>query len=264
MPIMVRPRIVAATSQGITHGHQLTTANTGIPAGTSLTTQSIGSAEITTGAVDTIFSPSTFCNITADSATFTRCRFLGGTQLTIANDCTFVECEFPGGLSVSSSSRTSFTRCRMHTAAGDLCHITGDQGGPPLDQCTDLDFVECLLHSPTPGPGDHADAMQIRGALRLHLLRCRLDLGTFVPEHNAAIFPQNANGGNADMRVEDCYLNGGGYTVYLSAVAGGNEWIGNRFGPDAQFGRVENGALIVPTVWTGNVIHASGVTVPYS
>lgn len=258
------------TDGGITHGVQLTSSNTGIPAGTpTLTPTNLGSGELTSGNYTEIeFSSTTYTTITASNSTFTRCRFLGGTVVVMGNNNTFTNCEFVGGLSFSSSDNNTITRGYIHTSAADLSDVTGDQGGPPLDKCHDIHWVECLFNDSNPNAGDHADGMQIRGSDGLLLRRCRLDMGPQVPgpDHwkNSALFPENANGGNSNMTVENCFLNGGGYMLYLTPISGTSTFTGNRFGPDFDFGYVVNSTNMVPTTWTGNVVDATGATVPYT
>lgn len=255
-----------STNAPVTHGKQLTSSNTGIPAGTTLTTSNIGTAEITAGATNTIFNPTSFCIITADNQTFTRCRFLKGTIVVIGNGNTFNNCEFPESMSLSSSNNDTFYRCRTHTAAADLCDITGDQGPAPLDQCRNVQFTECLFDNSLAQAGDHADGMQIRGSDGLSLVRCRIDMGVQIEGHwkNAALFPQPANGGNANMSMVDSYLNGGGFMFYLTDISGTAVFTGNRFGPDLDFGYVLNETNFVPTAWSSNVVDATNATVPFT
>ena len=266
--MLIRPRSVVSTVQAaITHGSQLTSSNTGIPAGTSLAAQSATGGTVPGGTwTDTVFTPTgaSFCTIGASGGTYTRCRFTGGLLIALADDVTLSRCDMPGGMSISSSYRTSMTRCRVHTTSGDLMQVTGDQGG--RNQCLDVTLTECLIDNAITLPGDHADGLQVRGSLRLKLIRCRLDMGLQVAGNykNSALFPQGgANGGNADLEVRDCYLNGGGYIQYLDPISGTSTFIGNRFGPDFTFGRILNATAFVPTTWTGNVVHATSEPVDY-
>lgn len=144
---------------------------------------------------------------------------------------TVIEDAEVGALSVSGA--TSFTARRMEVfgATGrDGIHITS--GGDT--RAADVLIENSWIHSPKVDPDAHYDGVQVRGVDRLTLRGNTIDLGTWAPEYNAAIFLEGANGGNADILVEGNVVNGGGYSVY---VEGTNvSFLGNRFGRDSRWG----------------------------
>ena len=275
MPVSILNRVHFNPS-GITNGRQLTSANTGIPSGTSLTTYGGGGSTLPGGTwVNTLFAtpPAGFWTLpVGESGTsgapssWTNCRIEGGLVMSKCDWTVFDHCEVPsGGVAISSCFNSTWTRCYVHNGS-DLLHVTGDQVG--RNQCQDIAFVECLADTPAPLLGDHCDGLQIRGCLRLTLTRCALNLGPWFQVGgtnvlNAALFPENANGGNTDLIVDSCYLNGGGYDTYLSVVTGRHEWTNNRFGSDWNFGVLNNPDPVTPTVWTGNVLDSDGSTVNF-
>jgi len=138
-----------------------------------------------------------------------------------------------GALSVSGAR--SFTARRMEvfgSTGRDGVHITS--GGDT--RAADVVIEASWIHSPKVDPEAHYDGVQVRGVDRLTLRGNTIDLGTWAPEYNAAVFLEEANGGNVDVVVEGNVVNGGGYSVY---VEGTNvSFVDNRFGRDSKWGLV--------------------------
>jgi hypothetical protein len=135
-----------------------------------------------------------------------------------------------GALSVSGA--TSFTARRVEVfglAGSDGIHITSDTG-----RAADVVIESSWIHSPAVTAGSHYDGVQVRGVDRLTLRGNTIDLGTWAPQYNAAVFLESANGGNAGVTIEGNVINGGGYSMYLNgsdiAVTG------NQFGSESRWG----------------------------
>lgn len=240
----------------ITHGHQLTASNTGIPAGTSLTvdnTQPSGSN------TDVHFQspPAPGFWQVGSGASFVRCRFTG-TTIVRGSNISFTDCEFVGNLSIANSQTVTLDGCHGHDGS-DLVHVTADSP-KGADLCSGISFTECLFDQPAAGPGDHLDGIQLHGIDGGTFTRCAFDLSPYQTvngEHvlNAACFPDGDNsfGGHANLLWEDCFFNGGGYIIYLRAGPNGNAATdNNRFrncyiGTDYGFGEIVNDAA--PVEW---------------
>ena len=244
----------------ITHGIQLTPANTGYPTDTTFTVWSGGTSDQTN---DWDFTNMRFPDLGdyytfgGDDDTFTNCHFQAGTLFALADNLTLVNCLFDGGVAWSSCNTVSMTGCRVINGS-DLMHITGDQ--PGRTQCNDITIVETLVHLPLAVPG-HTDGLQIRGVNGFTLLRSALDMGEWFQVGgedvlNAAFFPEGGNGGNQNMLLDSCYFNGGGYTVRVRAATGTYEIKDCIFGPDAQFGQVtrEDGGESQIVTQSGNTL----------
>jgi hypothetical protein len=267
MPINVTNRVAFHPTVGITHGKQLTSSNTGYPEATSFSTYG-GAQTNTTNSLT--FEGVRFPAVTGpawytfegNNLTFRNCWFQSAVQLTTTDDALFENCTLTGGVGIASCFGVTFRKCRIHSGS-DLVHITGDQ--PGRAQCTDIVFEETLIHQPNPASGDHTDGMQVRGCDGLTLTRSSLDMGTWFQIGgqdvlNAAFFPEGGNGGNANIILTDCYLNGGGYAFRVRPCSGTFQVTGARFGPDAFYGQVtrEDGGSGVTVTQSGNVFDVSG------
>src|SRR5690606_2395601 len=76
--------------------------------------------------------------------------------------------------------------------------------------------------------------IQVRGVDGLTLRGNSFELGAYKPQFTAAIFLENANGGNTNVTIEGNYIDGGGYTVYLGGK--NTKFVNNTFGSSAEFG----------------------------
>ena len=136
-----------------------------------------------------------------------------------------------GALSVSSATQVVARRVEIFGNLGsDGIHVTSG-GGP---RASDVLIEGCWVHSPQVESDSHYDGIQVRGVDRLTLRGNTFDLGPWNDRYNAAVFLEDANGGNADVLVERNLINGGGYAMYL----GGTDvrLVDNRFGRDANWG----------------------------
>jgi Right handed beta helix region len=111
-------------------------------------------------------------------------------------------------------------------------HLTSDRGSMARDVVLRNNYV----HHPQPNEGDHYDGIQVRGVDGL-LIECSVfDLGAYQDTYTAAVYLENANGNNADVRVLNNWLLGGGYIVHMSSDTVSAQFTGNRFGGQARWG----------------------------
>jgi len=150
-----------------------------------------------------------------------------------------------GSLSVSGGTGITVRRVEVFGLAGeDGIHVSSSRR-----RVQDVLIEGCWIHSPQVLPGSHYDGIQVRGVDRLTLRGNTFDLGPWIDRFNAAVFLEDANGGNDDVLVEDNWINGGGFAVY---VFGTNvRLVDNRFGPDARWGLLYPDS--VPFTASGNV-----------
>ena len=131
-------------------------------------------------------------------------------------------------LALSGARNVRLSRVDVFGNTGqDGLHITSDAG-----RVGDVVVEDTWIHDPKVTATSHYDGIQVRGVDRLTLRRVAIELGAFAPQHNAALFLENANGGNTSVTVEDSWLTGGGYPVYSfgtdvrirRTVIGGGQW----------------------------------------
>lgn len=153
-----------------------------------------------------------------------------GHVVTRGDDVTIEDSEV-GALSVAGSAGAVARRVEVFGNLGDDgIHVTSDGAA----RTTDVLIEGCWVHSPQVEPDSHYDGIQVRGVDGLTLRGSTLDLGQWMDRHNAAVFLEDANGGNTDVLVERNVINGGGYSVYVAGQ--GVRFVDNRFGRDANWG----------------------------
>jgi hypothetical protein len=134
-----------------------------------------------------------------------------------------------------------------HTGS-DGIHITSDSG-----QVRDVVIANSRIHSPKVTSNSHYDGMQVRGVDGLTLDNVVVDLGVYQPQYNAALFLQDANGGNQGVTIVNSRFHGGGYVFY--SFAKDVRIRGTVFG-DAAFGH------LYPRSQTSGIAEFSGNSDP--
>ncbi len=135
-----------------------------------------------------------------------------------------------GSLAVSGATSFTVRRTEVFGERGkDGIHVTS--GTSPT---SDVVIEQCWIHSPQVKADSHYDGIQVRGVTGLTLRSTTIDLGPWRPEFNAAVFLEDANGGNSHVLVEGNVVNGGGYSLYVEGTD--VALVGNRFGPDSRWG----------------------------
>lgn len=151
-------------------------------------------------------------------------------QVLVLGDGVVIEDSELGSLSVSGATSFRASRVEIFGFPGsDGIHVTSDRG-----RVVDVLIEDSWIHSPQVTETSHYDGIQVRGVEGLVFRGNHVDLGPHRPQYNAAIFLQNANGGNRDVTVEGNFINGGGFSLYV----GGEEiaFIDNVLGPDLRWG----------------------------
>lgn len=168
--------------------------------------------------------------IHADGVTLREVRVEG--SLLVIGSGVVVEDSELGAMSVSGATDLRVSRVEIFGREGsDGMHITSDRG-----RVQDVLVEDSWIHSPVVTEDSHYDGIQVRGVDRLVLRGNHIDLGDHLPQYTAAVFLQDANGGNADVLLEGNLLNGGGHTLYL----GGTDirLVDNVLGPDFRYALV--------------------------
>lgn len=186
--------------------------------------------------------------LTGDNQTLRNVVVAG--RVLVKGDSVTIEDSSVGALSVSGASGFVARRLEVFGLEGsDGIHITSDTG-----RVTDALIEDSWIHSPQVTADSHYDGIQVRGVDGLTIRGSYIDLGPYRPQYTAAVFVEDANGGNTRVLIEDSWINGGGYTVSLA----GTDVVlrNNVFGPDAEFGlRYPNDTRIDAS---GNILQSTG------
>ncbi len=119
-----------------------------------------------------------------------------------------------GSAALSGARNVRMSRVEVFGNPGqDGLHITSD-----TRRARDILVEDTWIHDPKVTADSHYDGIQVRGVDRLTVRRVAIELGPWKQQHNAALFLEDANGGNAGVTVEDSWLSGGGYVLYSFAT----------------------------------------------
>lgn len=151
----------------------------------------------------------------------------GGGLVVRAPGAVIEDTEVVGGIGVSGVGVT-IRRVNVH-GPNDGIHVTSDTG-----QVRGVLVEDSWIHAPQILAGEHYDGIQVRGAQGVVLRGNRFDGGVPRPESSSEIFLEDANGGCSDVRIEGNYINGGGYSLYLSGRD--VSVTGNTFGRGYHYG----------------------------
>jgi hypothetical protein len=227
--------------------------NTGVPAG--LTLKASGSVStskagqviegLDIAGVINVTHPGTIvrnCRVTSSSGSFWSLRVSGDGSVTIEDT------ELTGGKNGIQGGNWTARRVNIHRTLQD---------GVKLGSNSTL--VDSWVHTLTPEAGAHADGMQCEGSGKNITVRnCVVDVaspadGVFG---NSAVILKNDLGGqpSGPVLIEDCYLNGGNYTVF--AVPGSSGQLindvtirRNTFGATHRYGVK---SIKMPVTWENN------------
>jgi len=230
--------------------------NTGYTPGTTLRTWSgpdwDGRADLVIEGYDLTPVAKSYFTFAGNNVTIRNCRINAG--LLMGGDNVKVErCEIIGGISLSGTATGSIQYNNIHHIGDDGIHITSDNG-----RVSNITVAHNFVHTFTPVCGAHADGMQVRGVDGLTVFNNAIDLGAWrqvcgLNTLNAAIFVENANGGNKNVTIDRNYLNGGGFLFDISTCPN-TRIIKNRLGRDERFGVATVSAPAADIVdKTGNV-----------
>lgn len=162
------------------------------------------------------------------------------------------------GIAVSSASGTTIERTEIANGADDAVHLTSDAGRRVRDVTMRYNYI----HSPRVDDSAHYDGTQVRGVSGLTISCSTYNAGPYRPPYNAAIYLEDANGGNADVSIEHNWLYGFGFSVMIASP--GTRLIGNRVGGDIHWNLCYLGDGVRPRqiVDRANVQEDSGRTGP--
>lgn len=140
------------------------------------------------------------------------------------------------GIAVSSASGTTIEHTDIANGGDDGVHLTSDSGR----QVRDITMRYNYIHSPRVDASAHYDGTQVRGVSGLTITCSLYDAGPYRPPYNAAIYIEDANGGNTNVLIEHNWLDGFGFSVMIGSP--GTRVIGNRVGGEIHWNTCYLGA----------------------
>jgi len=228
-------------------------ANTGVPAGTALAPASGGELS-QDGLVLENAVISGDVTLTGDNQVLRNVRVEGVIRVT-GTGTTITDSEL-GALTVSGATNFTASRLEVFGESGkDGMHVTSDSG-----RATNVVIENSWVHSPTGTPSAHYDGIQVRGVDGLVLRGNSFELGPHIPQFNAAVFLENANGGNTDVTITGNYIDGGGFSVYLGGK--NTTFEDNSFGRNARWGLLYPESNLGSVTTSGNVWADTGEPAP--
>jgi len=165
--------------------------------------------------------------ISGDDVTVRNVEVTGG--ILVKGDGATIDHVKTTGIAVSSASGTTIERTEIANGQDDAVHLTSDAGR----QVRNITMRENYIHSPRVADQAHYDGTQVRGVHGLTISCSTYDAGQYRQPYNAAIYIEDANGGNANVSIEHNWLYGFGFSVMIGSP--GTRLIGNHVGGDIQW-----------------------------
>lgn len=134
------------------------------------------------------------------------------------------------GISISSASDVTIQYANIGFGADDGIHITSDRGRKVARITLEYNYI----HDPRVEPTAHYDGTQIRGADTVSIVCSNYDPGPYQPQFNAAIYLEDANGGDTGVTIRNNWLTGFGYSVMIDAKD--TKLVGNAVGGNPKWG----------------------------
>ncbi|MBO1751988.1 right-handed parallel beta-helix repeat-containing protein [Actinotalea sp. BY-33] len=224
-------------------------ASTGVTEGVDLRERTPGTWDASSTAYEGVLVPGDV-TLTGDDVVLRDVRVEG--HLLVTGDSVVLENAEVATLSISGATNVTVRSTEVFGLEGeDGIHLTSDRG-----RVADIVIEDSWIHSPKVTESSHYDGIQVRGVDRLTFRGNAVELGPHTPELNAAVFLEQANGDNFDVVIEDNWLDGGGFPLYLSGT--GVTVAGNVIGPARGYGLVYPDAEPQDLVQDGNVLGEDG------
>jgi hypothetical protein len=133
------------------------------------------------------------------------------------------------GIAISSASGATVRYSNISKSDEDGIHITSDRGSMVKNVILSHNFI----HNPKVPESAHYDGTQVRGVKGLLISCSTYEPGKYRSPYNAAIYLEDANGGNTKVSIENNWLYGFGFSVMIDSPK--TRIIGNRIGGDIHW-----------------------------
>jgi hypothetical protein len=195
-------------------------------------------------------------NITGDDVMIRNVKVEG--EILVTGDRVTLDHVTAQAIAISSASDVTVRFSDVGFGSDDAIHITSDRGR----RVQNITLNNNYIHDPRVESTGHYDGTQIRGADNVMISCSTYDAGPYQPPFNAAIYLENANGGDNGATIRDNWLRGFGYVLMIDAT--GTTVSGNKIGGDIHWGTCYLGKDTPPSAVAshGNVLEASGEPIP--
>jgi hypothetical protein len=235
--------------------------NTGVPAGTTLTTYT-GPLIITTAGT------------VIDSKDVRGALIIRAKNVVIRNSKIHDDMGAVAGINVQDGGSATITDSEIYNFEVGI--VYGNWTATRINM-HDISFdgskigsnaqlLDSWIHSPKPTSDAHWDGVQVQGGVTNTVIKGN-NIESTGADTNSAVFIADDLGPstNGPLTVTGNWLNGGNYTIYANPGRGGYSIsnisiTNNRFGHDAKYGPAY---VSVPVTWSGNVWDDTGKTVNY-
>ncbi len=158
------------------------------------------------------------------------------------------------GIAISSASDVTVTFTNIGEGSDDGIHVTSDRGRIARN----ITLSNNYIHDPRVEPTAHYDGTQVRGVDGLTITCSTYDPGPYKPPYNAAIYLEDANGGDARVLIRDNWLRGFGHNLMIAAKT--VSITDNALGGDTHWGPCYLGEGTPSSAVTarGNFVESSG------
>jgi hypothetical protein len=150
-------------------------------------------------------------------------------SILITGDNAMIDHVTTDGVSISSASGTTVQYANIGYSKGDGVHVTSDRGKMIRGAVLRYNYI----HDPRVPSGAHYDGTQVRGVDGLTIDCSVYDPGPFQETFNAAVYLENANGGDTNVRVTNNWLYGHAFAVMVDART--SSFTKNRIGGDIKW-----------------------------
>lgn len=155
-------------------------------------------------------------------------------------------------IGISSASNVTVQYTNIGFGDEDAIHVTSDRGAMVKNVTLKYNYI----HDPRVAQDAHFDGTQVRGVQHLTISCSTYDAGGYQHMYNAAVYLENANGGDSGVVVSNNWLYGFGFSIMMEAP--GTQLLNNQLGGDIHWDAcyVDNAAGAAGLVSTGNTLNS--------
>ncbi|QIM21720.1 hypothetical protein G7075_12265 [Phycicoccus sp. HDW14] len=198
-----------------------TTGATGTRSNSSVTTLTSGQTLANVNVKSLNISGS---NVTVRNVKVTDGILVTGDNVTISHVTT-------PDIGISSARHVLVEYTNIGFSQNDAIHVTSDRGR----QVQDVTLRYNYLHDPRPPADAHYDGTQVRGVNGMKVSCSVYDAGKYTSQLNAAIYLEDANGGNSNVTLDSNWLYGTGISLFIDPSVN-TVATKNRIGGDLHWG----------------------------